>query len=119
MPNITINGEQITVNEEMLERIKTESGKQIIDDIKSYEDLIGKSWFIRTVTYHQVGRIVKIVGNFFQMESASWVADSGRFMQAMKTGELKEIEPVGTSFVAIGSIVDFFPWKHELPTQQK
>ena len=35
-----------------------------------------KSYFIRTVTYHLVGKVAKIDGNFMMLKDASWVADS-------------------------------------------
>ena len=119
MNNITINGEQIEISDEMLEKIKEESGKNIISDFESYKDFIGKKWYIRTVTYHSVGKIIKIVGNLFMLEGASWVADSGRFMQAIEKGTLDEVEPVGKMFLSINSIIDIFPWNHELPKTQK
>jgi hypothetical protein len=119
MNTITINGEQIEVSDEMLEQIKQASGKEIISTIESYKDFIGKSWFIRAVTYHTVGKIVKIVGNLFILENASWIPDSGRFMNALKTGELNEIEPVGTCIISLSAIVDMFPWNHALPKLQK
>jgi hypothetical protein len=78
-----------------------------------------KCYFIRTVTYHLVGRVVSIASGFITLKDASWVADSGRFMQAIKNGTLNEVEPVGEAYVAIGSIVDAFPWKHPLPKEQK
>jgi hypothetical protein len=88
----------------------------------------GQSYFIRTVTYHCVGRVVAVfgarksgngMGAFVQLTDASWVADSGRFAQAIKDGTLNEVEPVGAMYVAIASVVDVFPWVHVLPTQQK
>ncbi len=88
-------------------------------DIKAYEDLIGGKYFFRTVTYHTVGEVKKIVGRFAYLKDASWVADSGRFMEAIKNGTLNEVEPVGDSFINIDTVVDFFPWKHKLPTEQK
>jgi hypothetical protein len=116
---ITINGEQVEVSDELLEKIKREAGKDIISYFESYKDFVGNKWYIRTVTYHSVGKIVKIVGSLFMMEQASWVADSGRFMQAIKEGKLDEVEPVGKMFLAINSIIDIFPWNHNLPTEQK
>jgi hypothetical protein len=80
---------------------------------------IGKSYFLRTVTYHIVGKVKKIVGKFLFLESASWVADSGRFMNAIKNGTLNEVEPIGEWFVNFESITDFGEWKNELPTTQK
>ncbi len=84
-----------------------------------YKELLNTKLFIRTVTYHLVGEVKKIEDGFIQLENASWIADSGRFMNAIKDGTLNEVEPVGKAFVSLGSIVDMFPWKHTLPTEQK
>lgn len=40
-------------------------------------------------------------------------------MGAIKDGELSEVEPVGDAFINLDTIVDFFPWKHKLPSVQK
>lgn len=117
MNTITINGEQLEITDEQLAMLKagTIGGKPV----KEITDLIGKSWYIRTVTYHTVGRIVGIVANMFVMEESSWVADSGRFMDALKTGKLNEVEPTGSCLVSISSVVDMFVWNHKLPAEQK
>lgn len=80
---------------------------------------VGESYFIRTVTYHLVGRVVKITGKFIELEDASWIADSGRFSNAIKEGKLDEIEPVGNAIVNSDAITDAFPWVHKLPDKQK
>lgn len=79
----------------------------------------GKSYFFRTVTYHLVGKVVKQEGNFVELSNASWVADSGRFMNAIKNGILNEVEPVGVAFINMDGVTDFFPWIHTLPDKQK
>jgi hypothetical protein len=109
----------IEISDETFEKLKDQllDSEQI--DISTYDDFVGKAWFFRTVTYHLVGKAVKRVGMFLQLEQASWVADGGRFMQAIKNGTLSEVEPVGTVFVNLNSLVDLFPWKHKLPTDQK
>ena len=84
-----------------------------------YDNLIGTCLFIRTVTYHQVGKVERITGQFLELSGASWVADSGRFMNAIKDGTLEEVEPVGKMYVSLDSIVDMVPWIHKLPTEQK
>ena len=84
---------------------------------KAFE--LGKSYFIRTVTYHLVGRLVGVDGDFLLLEEASWIADSGRFMNALQKGILSEVEPVGDAIVNQQSICDAFPWVHELPKEQK
>jgi len=79
----------------------------------------GEQYFIRTATYHSVGRIKNIKGKFLLMEKASWIAESGRFMNALQEGKLNEVEPVGDMILNTDSIIDAFPWPHKLPTEQK
>ena len=79
----------------------------------------GKSYFFRTVTYHLIGKVKAEKAGFLELEQASWVADSGRFMQAIKNGSLNEVEPVGNAYVSLAAITDAFPWVHALPTEQK
>lgn len=80
---------------------------------------VGKSYLIRTVTLYQVGRVVAVSGQFVKLEDASWIADTGRFADALKTGNFNEVEPVGVSYINLGSVVDAFPFSHELPKKQK
>jgi hypothetical protein len=75
----------------------------------SYPWELGKVYFIRTVTYHLTGRI-KWVGNMeLVVTEAAWIADSGRFADALKNEEFDEVEPfpVGSE-VIIGrqSVID-------------
>lgn len=77
----------------------------------------GEKLFIRTVTYHQVGEIEAVEDGFLRLKDASWVADSGRFHTALESGNLSEVEYVGTAIVNVGTIVDAFPWNHDLPTE--
>ena len=109
----------IEVSDETYEAIKDQLGEDVVIEIDSLDDFIGKKLFIRTVTYHMVGKVTKRVGKFFQMENASWISDSGRFMNAIKEGTLDEVEPVGTAFLNVDTVVDMFEWKHKLPTSQK
>lgn len=75
---------------------------------------IGKSYFIRTVTYHLLGRVVAIKGGFLILEDGAWIADSGRFNEMIKTGEANEVEPVEDIIINLNSITDAFEWKHKL-----
>jgi hypothetical protein len=83
------------------------------------KELTGKKLLIRTVTYFNVGKVEQVQDGFIKLSNASWVADTGRFADAIKKGTLSEVEPVGEVYVSLGSIVDMFPWDHELPTEQK
>ena len=109
----------IEISDETYEKLKDQFSQEDLKEVNNYEDLVGGKYYFRTVTYHTVGEVKKIVGRFAFLKDASWVADSGRFMNAIKYGTLDEVEPVGDAFVNIDTVVDFFPWKHKLPTEQK
>jgi hypothetical protein len=85
---------------------------------------IGRKYFIRTITYHFVGLLIDIKGDFLIFKQASWIADDGRFSNLVKTGEWDssaEIEPFYDKepFINLTSIIDGFEWKHDLPKEQK
>lgn len=84
------------------------------------KELIGEKVFIRTVTMYHTGKVVAVLDGFVTLSDAAWVADTGRFSDALRTGELSEVEPVeGLVRVSLGAIVDVFEWNHELPRLQK
>jgi len=109
----------IEISEETFEKIKDQLQEDDYKEINSYKDLVGGKWFFRTVTYHMVGRVEKIVGKFLYLKDAAWVAESARFMDTIFKGEVNEVEPVGDCYVNIEAVTDFFPWKHKLLKEQK
>lgn len=109
----------ITISEQTYEGIKDQLKEKEKVDISSLDDIVGEKLFLRTVTYHFLGKCVKKMGNFIQLEGASWIADSGRFMDFIIEGKINEVEPVGTWFVNLDTVTDFGIWKHELPKEQK
>lgn len=81
---------------------------------------VGDKLFIRTVTYHVTGRVVEVCGKFLRLADAAWIADDGRFMQAIRDGVLNEVEPVFVdTFVNTDSFIDVYYWNHPLPREQK
>ncbi len=78
----------------------------------------GSKWFIRTVTYHLTGEVVRVDGGFIQLKDAAWIADTERFSDAIRKGKLREVEPVDDAVVNIAAITDAFPWVHDLPRTQ-
>lgn len=115
MKTVTIGGKQVEISDEQYQSLLDEAAKEL----NNYQDMVGEKYFFRTVTYHTIGEVKKIVGRFAYLKNASWIADSGRFMGAIKDGTLNEVEPVGECFINLDTVVDFFPWKHKLPTEQK
>lgn len=81
---------------------------------------IGKAYFIRTVTYFATGRVKSIIGKFLVLEEAAWIADTGRFSDALAIGVMNEVEPVpGEMIINTDSVTDAFPWTHKLPDTQE
>ena len=109
----------IEVSEETYEKIKDQLLSEEKVDISQLDDLIGNKFFFRTVTYHMTGRVTGRIGNILKLEDAAWIADSGRFMDCIKSGALNEVEPVGDAFLNLSTVVDFFEWRHDLPKEQK
>jgi hypothetical protein len=70
--------------------------------------------FIRTVTFHLIGRVVGQIGEFIELADATCVFDSGSLSGALTTGKLATAEAVGRCYVNRNSITDMFPWKHDL-----
>jgi len=81
---------------------------------------IGKNYVIRTVTMINIGRLVNVTEEELILEDASWIADTGRWMNFLKDGKYDECEPFQDQ-VIVGrkSLIDATIWRHKLPTQQK
>lgn len=81
---------------------------------------VGNNVFIRTVTMSYTGRVESINEKEIVLSTAAWIADSGRFYDALKSGKLSEVEPFPAPIsVGLGALVDVTDWTHPLPTVQK
>jgi hypothetical protein len=81
----------------------------------------GKAYFIRTVTHSYTGRCVRCGPQFVTLVDAAWIADTGRFADAMKSGEYTEVEPWpdGREInVGLGAICEFSE-ANQIPRSQK
>jgi len=81
---------------------------------------VGKSYLVRAVTLYYIGILKAVYSHELSFSSASWVADTGRYHDALKTGKLNEVEPIlGDLIIGRGSIVDMVEWSHKPPMEQK
>jgi hypothetical protein len=83
---------------------------------------IGENYLIRTVTNFYTGTIIKVAARELVLKEAAWIADTGRFMNAVKDGTLGEVEPYPDGeevVIGRGAIVDAVIWRHKLPREQK
>ena len=82
--------------------------------------VVGEQYLIRTVTMTQTGRLVYIDDKELLLEDAAWIADTGRFADAIKTGNFNEVEPFESGVIINRSaIVDATLFKNSLPRSQK
>lgn len=80
---------------------------------------VGKNYLIRSVTHYYTGRLVSVFRQELVLEDAAWIADTGRFSNALKSGNLNEVEPMsGRVVVGRGAIIDASIWEHSLPNAQ-
>lgn len=80
---------------------------------------IGQAYLIRTVTLYYTGKVIRVTPKEIILEDAAWIADTGRFSDALKTGVLNEIEPMGEVIIGRGAVVDAARWNHALPKEKK
>lgn len=77
---------------------------------------VGASVFIRSVTHYYTGRIALLTKDEIVLTDAAWIADTGRFSEALRSGTLAEVEPFHSPVsVGRGAIIDVTEWPHALP----
>lgn len=93
---------------------------------KNINDIIriGKSVLIRTATFHYIGTIqdMEFEGEtgYFVLNPAVWLADSGRFSTALRTGTIAEYEVLPDGVIIFkNAAVDMMPWNHPVPTEDQ
>ena len=81
---------------------------------------IGQNYLIRTVTMIDAGKLVAVTAQELVLEDASWIADTGRFADAVEKAEFSEVEPFpdGKVIIGRGSVIDAVKIK-KIPRSQK
>jgi hypothetical protein len=69
---------------------------------------IGKIYLIRTVTMIDTGILVAVTDKELVLEEAAWVADTGRFADALVKADFNEVEPFphGKVIIGRGAVID-------------
>lgn len=69
---------------------------------------IGQAYCLRTVTMTDTGIIKAVYPNELVLTDAAWIADTGRFADAVSKAEFGEVEPfpAGEIIIGRGAIVD-------------
>jgi hypothetical protein len=112
MKTIEVNGEKYVLEKDIQ--------KLPVIDAETAPYQIGKNYLIRTVTFIYTGKLVWVGDKELILDNCAWIADAGRWMQAVKNGTFDEVEPMGDGkCIGRGSIVDASAVAWELPTEQK
>jgi len=95
------------------------SKAQVQSDLGPEDDHweLGKPYFVRTVTHHFTGRLVKVTRAEIVLTDVAWVADDGRFSVALDKGEVQEAEPYPDGknvIIGRSSLIDASTWLHKL-----
>jgi hypothetical protein len=112
---MSINIEDLTIKQ-----AKELSGLFGSEKSKANPFKIDGKYFIRTVTHAHTGRVKSITGQFITLSDAAWIADTGRFYDALKNTEFSEIEPFSSDLILnMDSIIDATTICGDLPAVQK
>ena len=118
--NLCINMDHFTARQAAaIEKLFTQLKQKC--EAHAFDIFGGKNIFVRTLSYHQIGKYMGVKDGFLMLKDASWVANSGRFNEALISGNLEEVEPFREGIILVGimSIVDVCEWVHELPREVK
>lgn len=64
---------------------------------------IGANYLIRTVTMIDTGRVIAASHQYVILEDAAWIADTGRFSDALKKCQFNEVEPFPSGQVILNA----------------
>lgn len=98
-----------------------EALNDVIDGVRNAPYEVGGTYLFRCVTYHYIGTVTYVGPMEIVLKNAVWVADSGKFDDALEKGTLtdymhyREGDPVVLCRL---SIVDATPWRNPLPPRQ-
>ena len=86
-----------------------------------YAHLTGKNVLVRTVTMIYSGRLVGVYPTELVLSDAAWIADAGRWTQAVSSAAFSEVEPYGIAPIVVGrgAVVDVCALGGDLPRSQK
>lgn len=78
-----------------------------------FDKYMNNGIFARCATFHYAGRLIDRTDDaaFIVLDKATWVADSGRFGEALKNKSFSQFENyVNPVMLNTNFIVDFTPW---------
>ena len=84
---------------------------------------VGECYYIRTLIFHYVGRVIECTPLQIVLDEASWVAVDSRYSVSLANGTFDEVEvvPPGSLPMIINArlFMDAVRWPHQLPTESR
>jgi hypothetical protein len=77
---------------------------------------LGQNYLVETVTKYYLGRLSWVGSQELVLDDAAWIADTGRYNEALANGTANEVEPCpdGPTIIGRGSIVAVTRWTKAL-----
>jgi hypothetical protein len=111
-----VNLDSLTLGQ--LKEIQSLVGRASASTEHPYE--VGQNYFIRTVTHYYTGKLLRVTEYELVLDDAAWIADTGRFSEALAKREFNEVEPFpGKIILGRGAILDASLWDGPLPRKVK
>lgn len=97
------------------------SPDEFIENTPSHPWVIGGHYLIRSVTYHYTGRLIEVSENELVLTDAAWIADTGRFADAITSANFSEVEPypdgarviIGRAAIVDATLIPSLPRKQK------
>lgn len=100
--------------------IKLSELRELVAPRLTHSFTVGTKYLIRTVTMYYTGKLTAVTDTDLVLSCAAWIADTGRFHDALKTGIFNEVEPfVHDVIISRAVVIDATQWNHALPEVQK
>ena len=113
----------MSINKETIElalAIASALNGQASESTADHPYQIGKAYLFRLATIYRTGRVVRVTPQEIVLSESAWIADTGRYADALAKGTLNEVEPSpGQVIIGRAAVVDCDEWNHNLPRDQK
>lgn len=108
---VSLNNETFIHEEDakkMYATIPVKPGKPVVE--------VGQTVIIRGIPFYYIGRITYVDDKRLVLENACWLADSGRWSEALQTGDINECEKYPDPVeLRTDLCCDITLWKNPLP----
>lgn len=88
-------------------------------DVVLEENVLGRAYFVMTLTYHYTGRLQKVTPTALVFDEAAWIPRGGRLNALLTTGIPQECEPIPGELVLPRHECRLTAFNHPLPRTLK